>query len=76
MREALALWRGAPLADVALVDYLQIEIRRLEELRLLALMERIDADLVLGAGAELIERASRFLCKRCGECNSYSLVCQ
>ena len=55
LREALALWRGAPLADVALVDYLQIEIRRLEELRLLALMERIDADLVLGAGAELIE---------------------
>jgi predicted ATPase/DNA-binding SARP family transcriptional activator len=55
LREALTLWRGAPLADVALVEYLQPEIRRLEELRLLALIERIDADLTLGAGAELIE---------------------
>ena len=54
LREALALWRGAPLADLALVECLQIEIRRLEELRLLALMERIDANLALGAGAELV----------------------
>jgi predicted ATPase len=42
------------LADVALVEYLQSDIRRLEELRLLALIDRIDADLALGAGAELI----------------------
>ena len=55
LREALALWRGTPLADVALVDYLQPEIRRLEELRGLALMERIDADLALGAGGDLTE---------------------
>jgi len=54
LREALALWRGPPLADLAQLEFAQPEIRRLEELRLLALMERIDADLVLGADAELI----------------------
>ena len=41
-------------ADLALLEFAQPEIRRLEELRLLALMERIDADLALGADAELI----------------------
>ena len=41
-------------ADLALLEFAQPEIRRLEELRLLAVMERIDADLVLGADAELI----------------------
>ena len=54
LREALALWRGPPLADLALLEFAQPEIRRLEELRLLALIERIDADLALGADAELI----------------------
>ncbi|HEX3832153.1 MAG TPA: BTAD domain-containing putative transcriptional regulator, partial [Solirubrobacteraceae bacterium] len=54
LREALALWRGPPLADLALLECVQPEIRRLEELRLLALMERIDADLALGANAALI----------------------
>jgi len=54
LREALALWRGPPLADLALLEFVQPEIRRLEELRLLGLMERIDADLALGADAELI----------------------
>ena len=54
LREALGLWRGPPLADLALLEFAQPEIRRLEELRLLALMERIDADLALGADSELI----------------------
>jgi predicted ATPase/DNA-binding SARP family transcriptional activator len=54
LREALGLWRGPALADLAGVDCLQGEIRRLEELRLQAVMERIDADLALGAGAELV----------------------
>jgi WD40 repeat protein/DNA-binding SARP family transcriptional activator len=54
LREALALWRGPPLADLALLEFAQPEIRRLEELRLLAGMERIDADLTLGADSELI----------------------
>jgi WD40 repeat protein/DNA-binding SARP family transcriptional activator len=54
LRDALALWRGAPLADLAVLEFVQPEVRRLEELRLLALMERIDADLALGRDAELI----------------------
>ena len=54
LREALALWRGPPLADLAVLEFVRPEIRRLEELRLLAVMERIDADLALGAHAELI----------------------
>src|SRR5262249_32930414 len=44
IREALALWRGPPLADVAYETFAQSEIRRLEELRLDALEARIDAD--------------------------------
>jgi len=54
LREALALWRGPPLADVASLNFAQPEIRRLEELRVLALMERIDADLSLGHDDELV----------------------
>jgi DNA-binding SARP family transcriptional activator len=54
LREALALWRGPALADLAAMEFLAPEARRLDELRLLALMERIDADLALGRHAELI----------------------
>ena len=54
LREALALWRGPPLADLAFESFALVETRRLEELRLEALEERIDADLALGAGAELV----------------------
>lgn len=61
LREALALWRGAPLADVARLEFVQPEIRRLEELRLLAVMERIDADLALGHDAELIPELERLV---------------
>jgi predicted ATPase/DNA-binding SARP family transcriptional activator len=48
LRDALALWRGPPLADVAFEDFAQAEIRRLEELRLEALEARIAAELALG----------------------------
>jgi len=54
LNHALALWRGPPLADVAFEAFAQGEIRRLEELRLVALEARIDADLELGRHAELI----------------------
>jgi WD40 repeat protein/DNA-binding SARP family transcriptional activator len=61
LREALALWRGPPLADLALLEFAQPEIRRLEELHLLAVMERIDADLTLGADSELIPELERLV---------------
>jgi ABC-type transport system substrate-binding protein/DNA-binding SARP family transcriptional activator len=48
LRAALALWRGPPLADFTYDSFAQEEIRRLEDLRLAALEDRIDADLALG----------------------------
>ncbi len=54
LRDALALWRGPALADLAYESFAQPEIARLEELRLTALEERIDADLALGRDGELI----------------------
>ena len=54
LTEALELWRGPPLAEVAFEDFAQGEIRRLEELRLVALETRIEADLQLGRDAQLI----------------------
>jgi DNA-binding SARP family transcriptional activator len=53
LREALALWRGPPLADLAYEPFAQAEIARLGELRLAALEQRIDAELATGRHAEL-----------------------
>jgi DNA-binding SARP family transcriptional activator len=53
LRDALAIWRGAPLADLAFESFAQAEIRRLEELRLAALEERIEAELELGMHADV-----------------------
>jgi DNA-binding SARP family transcriptional activator len=53
LREALALWRGSPLQDVE-GDAIEGEARRLEELRLAATIDRVDADLALGRGADLV----------------------
>jgi DNA-binding SARP family transcriptional activator len=54
LREALALWRGPPLAEFAYDSFAQLEIARLEELRLSALEERIEADLALGRHGVLV----------------------
>jgi DNA-binding SARP family transcriptional activator len=54
IRGALALWRGRPFEDVAYESFAQIEIERLEELRLGALEDRIDAELALGGHAQLV----------------------
>src|SRR5919198_3689410 len=54
LRTALALWRGAPLADLAWVPFAQAEIVRLEELRAAAFEDRIDADLALGRHHQLV----------------------
>ena len=53
-REALALWRGEPLADLADEPFAADAIRRLEELRLRAAEQAVDADLAAGRHAELI----------------------
>jgi len=54
LREALGMWRGPPLSDFAYDPFAEAEISRLRDLRLEAVMARIDADLALGAGSELI----------------------
>jgi DNA-binding SARP family transcriptional activator len=53
LREALAEWRGPPLADLP-CDVLQTETVRLEELHLVALEERVESELALGLSAELV----------------------
>jgi DNA-binding SARP family transcriptional activator len=54
LREALALWRGAPLADLAYEPFAQATLARLDELRLTALERRLDADLALGRHADVV----------------------
>ena len=48
LREALALWRGPTLAGLLLESHGRDEVAQLDELRLTALMDRIDCDLALG----------------------------
>ena len=54
LRVALSLWRGPALEDLAFESFAQTEIARLEEARLEALEERLDADLALGRAGDLV----------------------
>ncbi|HEY7073775.1 MAG TPA: BTAD domain-containing putative transcriptional regulator [Solirubrobacteraceae bacterium] len=54
LRAALALWHGEPLVELRGEPFAEREIARLEELRLAALEDRIDADLALGRHRELV----------------------
>ena len=54
LHNALGLWRGPALADLAFEPFAQAEIGRLDSLRLAAMEERIEADLALGRHADLI----------------------
>lgn len=54
LREALALWRGPPLADVTERPFFKAAIVRLEESRFAVLEDRIEADLRLGRHGELV----------------------
>lgn len=51
--EALALWRGPPLADFSYAPFAQAAIVRLQELRLAAIEQRVEAQLALGDHARL-----------------------
>jgi DNA-binding SARP family transcriptional activator len=61
LRDALALWRGPPLADLAYEAFAQPEIARLEELRLTAVEQRIDAELALGQHGDLVGELERLV---------------
>src|SRR5215218_3437821 len=54
LHDALQLWRGPALAEFAFEPFAQAEIARLEDLRLAAVEERIEADLALARHADLI----------------------
>jgi DNA-binding SARP family transcriptional activator len=54
LRDALALWRGPALEELADQQFAQVEIARLEELRLTALELRLEADLALARHAGVI----------------------
>jgi DNA-binding SARP family transcriptional activator len=59
--EALTLWRGAPLADLTYASFAQSEISRLEEMRLAALEDRIEADLQRGRHTAVIGDLERLI---------------
>src|SRR6266516_6522904 len=61
LRDALGVWRGRALADLASELPLGMEAERLEERRLLALEGRIDAELALGGGPELVGELERLV---------------
>ena len=53
-RDALALWRGPPLDDVATEPFAGLEVHRLEELRLTTLELAIEHDLTAGRHREVL----------------------
>jgi len=54
LRNALALWRGPTLAGLQLDSHGRDEVAQLDELRLTALMDRIDCDLALGRHEDVL----------------------
>ncbi|MGW2227919.1 BTAD domain-containing putative transcriptional regulator [Streptomyces formicae] len=58
LKEALGLWRGRPLADLPDAAAL---LTRLDEMRLAAVQDRVDADLALGGGPDLVPELRELL---------------
>jgi YVTN family beta-propeller protein len=54
LADALALWRGPALADLAFEPFAQTDAARLDELRVAALEDRIEADLAVGRHAAVV----------------------
>jgi DNA-binding SARP family transcriptional activator/class 3 adenylate cyclase len=61
IEQALALWRGRPLADLPAADFVQGEVARLEEQRLTALECLADGRLLLGRHSEVIGELERLV---------------
>src|SRR6516164_8032873 len=59
--QAMALWRGPPLADFRYEPFAQAEIARLEELQLACLEERNEARLALGLEGALTAELGRMV---------------
>ena len=54
LRQALDTWRGPPLAEFTFDSFAQSEIHRLEELRLVAIEQRIEADIEGGQSGDVV----------------------
>ena len=54
LTEALALWHGPALADLDEEQFARLAASRLDELRIVALEERLDAELLLGRHTALV----------------------
>ena len=61
LRDALGLWRGEPFADVAFESFAQAEITRLQELRIAAIEDRLEAELAIGRHHELVPELERLV---------------
>jgi DNA-binding SARP family transcriptional activator len=63
LEAALALWRGEALGDLAYEEFARTEVERLEELRLVATEERIDAELALAHHDRLVSELEALTAK-------------
>ncbi|HEX6763009.1 MAG TPA: BTAD domain-containing putative transcriptional regulator [Gaiellaceae bacterium] len=54
LASALALWRGPALAGLEFESFARVDVERLEELRLNALEDRVDADIACGRHADVV----------------------
>jgi YVTN family beta-propeller protein len=63
LRRALDLWRGPPLADFSYDSFAQEEIARLEELRLAAIEERVEADLAVGRHDAVVQELEQLVAR-------------
>ncbi|MEO3811207.1 BTAD domain-containing putative transcriptional regulator [Sphaerisporangium sp. B11E5] len=63
LRSALALWRGPAMADIALrgSDAFDAAVTRLDDLHVAALGDRVDADIRLGRGSELVSELTELV---------------
>ena len=61
LREAMALWRGVPLADFTYESFAQAAIAGLEELRLSCREELVEAELALGRHHQLVPELEAFV---------------
>ena len=63
LRSALALWRGTAMADIAQrdSDVFDAAVARLDELYVSALGDRVDADIRLGRGSELVSELTELV---------------
>jgi len=61
LHEALAFWRGAPLAEFAHEEFAQADIARLEELQATTIELRIEADIELGRQLDVVGELERLV---------------